>query len=297
MEKTLISPSDLANITSSALTYLVNSTNKPCLQIIPGSKTVASPSNSAEFGEAYSKLRLRQQDACVICYDQSGIEGAARLWWYLKAAAYTNVKILDGGLKLWETEAGEVEDYDADTENSEGTREFTLDYTKFTSQREVSLLSSDFSQLLVATSNNELTKGLLDNEGKVKSLRSLKEHFNAVKVRTDNSVSTVVSGELAGTLLLALHLLGVEQLSYLQVEGDLSLEASQSVKTNFYSIEEPMSSYLDCISESFKSQTEELERSPCMPIEYKTVNVKITQPEPEPNQGDAQQKNCLCIVQ
>ena len=47
-------------------------------------------------------------DTLVVAYDEAGEGGAARLWWLLRHFGHERVKVLDGGLRGWREEAGEL---------------------------------------------------------------------------------------------------------------------------------------------------------------------------------------------
>ena len=48
-------------------------------------------------------------DSGVVAYDEAGEGGAARLWWLLRHFGHDEVAVLDGGLRGWREEAGELE--------------------------------------------------------------------------------------------------------------------------------------------------------------------------------------------
>ncbi len=62
----------------------------------------------AAFAEAVEKLGLGDGMRFVV-YDASGLQGAPRVWWTLRAFGAANVKILDGGLPRWKAEGRALE--------------------------------------------------------------------------------------------------------------------------------------------------------------------------------------------
>lgn len=48
-------------------------------------------------------------DTRVVAYDEAGEGGAARLWWLLRHFGHDEVRVLDGGLRAWRAEGGELE--------------------------------------------------------------------------------------------------------------------------------------------------------------------------------------------
>ncbi len=60
------------------------------------------------FAEAVGALGLRR-DATIVCYDTFGIRAAARVWWTLRVMGFSQVFVLDGGLKAWRADGRPVE--------------------------------------------------------------------------------------------------------------------------------------------------------------------------------------------
>ena len=60
------------------------------------------------FAEAAGALGLRR-DLPTVVYDAHGIFSAPRVWWTLRAMGFTEVFVLDGGLKAWIAEGRPLE--------------------------------------------------------------------------------------------------------------------------------------------------------------------------------------------
>jgi hypothetical protein len=250
---------------------------------------VRPPSSLAEFKSTFSLLRFTQKNVCIVCYDQVGIEASARLWWYLKAASFTNVKILDGGLERWDHDI--IDGYGEECLSATTKTEVEVQPSMFTSYADIRLLSADSSQLILTTKGS-FTEGLFDVEGCLLSAALLMEHFVSHKLHVDDAVLTVVGGEVACSLLLALHLAGLKRLSLLEDQDDTAMKKSDlASKCSFYSIEEPLSSYFDCCSVDSNLSADH------RPIEYKTVNVAVGRRIEKEIDAEVQQKNCHCVVQ
>ena len=71
----------------------------------PGRHPLPSPS---AFRDRMAELGLRDGDEAVV-YDDSGGTIAARLWWMLDDLGFRQVRVLNGGVPSWATEAGEVD--------------------------------------------------------------------------------------------------------------------------------------------------------------------------------------------
>ena len=59
------------------------------------------------------------QDTLVVAYDEAGEGGAARLWWLLRHFGHRNVTVLDGGLRGWRKQGGELRAGDERTETGD----------------------------------------------------------------------------------------------------------------------------------------------------------------------------------
>jgi rhodanese-related sulfurtransferase len=289
MDKTLITCAELDCIFSTEHPYLISVTSNAQFNLIPGSVCVRPPSSLAEFKSTFSLLRFTQKNVCIVCYDQVGIEASARLWWYLKAASFTNVKILDGGLRRWEHDI--MEGYSEECLSATVKIEVEVQPSMFTSYADIRFLSADSSQLILTTKES-FTQGLFDGEGCMLSTDLLKEHFVSHKLCVDDGVLTVVGGEAACSLLIALHLTGLKRLSLLEDGDDApAMKSDMASKASFYSIEEPLSSYFDCCSVDSNISTDN------RPIEYKTVNGEVGRRVEKEIDPEVQQKNCHCVVQ
>lgn len=60
------------------------------------------------FAEVAGRLGL-SRDTTVVAYDSFGVRAAARVWWTLRTMGFTDVFVLDGGLKAWRSEGRPVE--------------------------------------------------------------------------------------------------------------------------------------------------------------------------------------------
>ena len=59
------------------------------------------------FGAAARRAGIGQA-TLVVAYDEAAEGGAARLWWLLRHFGHANVTVLDGGLRGWREEGGEL---------------------------------------------------------------------------------------------------------------------------------------------------------------------------------------------
>lgn len=66
----------------------------------------------AAFAEAAGNLGLGREHTIVV-YDAHGIYSAPRVWWTLRAMGFSQVFVLDGGLKAWVAEGRAIETAEA----------------------------------------------------------------------------------------------------------------------------------------------------------------------------------------
>lgn len=66
----------------------------------------------AAFAEAAGNLGLGREHTIVV-YDAHGIYSAPRVWWTLRAMGYSQVFVLDGGLKAWVAEGRAIDTAEA----------------------------------------------------------------------------------------------------------------------------------------------------------------------------------------
>jgi thiosulfate/3-mercaptopyruvate sulfurtransferase len=66
------------------------------------------PLPDAEVFEAAARRAGIGHDTLVVAYDEMAEGGAARLWWLLRHVGHESVTVLDGGLRGWREEGGEL---------------------------------------------------------------------------------------------------------------------------------------------------------------------------------------------
>ncbi|HEX6653536.1 MAG TPA: sulfurtransferase [Thermoleophilaceae bacterium] len=66
------------------------------------------PLPRADDFEAAARRAGIGKDTLVVAYDEAGEGGAARLWWLLRHFGHDDVTVLDGGLRAWREEGGEL---------------------------------------------------------------------------------------------------------------------------------------------------------------------------------------------
>ncbi|WP_170251814.1 sulfurtransferase [Aquimarina intermedia] len=65
--------------------------------------------NKEKLEALFRKLGIKNDDLLIV-YDDKGSADASRLWWVLKNYNFESVRILNGGLKAWETIEGAMND-------------------------------------------------------------------------------------------------------------------------------------------------------------------------------------------
>jgi thiosulfate/3-mercaptopyruvate sulfurtransferase len=66
------------------------------------------PLPAADAFEAAARRAGIGHDTLVVAYDEAAEGGAARLWWLLRHFGHDDVTVLDGGLRGWREEGGEL---------------------------------------------------------------------------------------------------------------------------------------------------------------------------------------------
>jgi thiosulfate/3-mercaptopyruvate sulfurtransferase len=66
------------------------------------------PLPSADAFEAAARRAGIGRGSPVVAYDEAGEGGAARLWWLLRHFGHSSATVLDGGLRAWREEGGEL---------------------------------------------------------------------------------------------------------------------------------------------------------------------------------------------
>jgi thiosulfate/3-mercaptopyruvate sulfurtransferase len=66
------------------------------------------PLPDAHDFEAAARRAGISNDTLVVAYDEAGEGGAARLWWLLRHFGHRDVTVLDGGLRAWREDGGEL---------------------------------------------------------------------------------------------------------------------------------------------------------------------------------------------
>ena len=74
------------------------------------------PLPDVEQFEAAARRAGIGQDTLVVAYDEAAEGGAARLWWLLRHFGHDAVTVLDGGLRGWREEGGELRSGDEEIE-------------------------------------------------------------------------------------------------------------------------------------------------------------------------------------
>jgi thiosulfate/3-mercaptopyruvate sulfurtransferase len=66
------------------------------------------PLPDADAFEGAARRAGISEHSLVVAYDEAGEGGAARLWWLLRHFGHAHVTVLDGGLRAWREEGGEL---------------------------------------------------------------------------------------------------------------------------------------------------------------------------------------------
>ncbi|WP_321446426.1 3-mercaptopyruvate sulfurtransferase [uncultured Cohaesibacter sp.] len=191
---------------------------------------------SAElFSAELSKMGISDGQTVVV-YDGLGLSSAPRLWWTFRIMGVKDVYILDGGLPKWKDEKRPVTDeirtrapgrFNAELDH-EAVRNFD-DMLKAIKDDGVEIVDArseerwrgiapeprpHLSSGRMPGSKNVPFNGLVDDNGQLKDVASLKEHFVEAGVDLSKPIITSCgSGATAAILFLALDTMGQKKLS------------------------------------------------------------------------------------
>jgi thiosulfate/3-mercaptopyruvate sulfurtransferase len=187
------------------------------------------------FAEAAGKLGL-SRDTTIVAYDTFGVRAAARVWWTLRVMGFTDVFVLDGGLKAWIAEGRPVEADEVTPKSTTVTPDFhpvlvrSIDDVR-------AILTSGAAQMVDARggarfraevpepraglrsghmpgARNLPFDSLLTADGHLKSVAELAPLFDTAQVDLDQPiVATCGSGITASVVALALARLGREEIA------------------------------------------------------------------------------------
>ena len=202
-----------------------------------------------QFQASVRSWGVRSGDA-VVAYDDSGNQAAARLWWLLRNAGFSDVYLLDGGLAAWrgagfDVESGERKAAPGDVVLTDGALP-VIDAGEAASWGQRGLLldarageryRGDFEPVdpragHIPGAVSAPTTGNLGADGKFLSPAALRERFTGLGVRAD--VPTAVycgSGVTAAHEIAALEIAGFPAALYPGSFSEWSNNASNPVVT------------------------------------------------------------------
>jgi thiosulfate/3-mercaptopyruvate sulfurtransferase len=187
------------------------------------------------FAQAAGRLGL-SRDAVIVTYDTFGVRAAARVWWTLKAMGFSNVFVLDGGLRAWRDEGRPVEPGDVIPARTTVSADFRPELVRGLEDIRA-LVDSRAAQIVDARGGPRfraevpepragLRAGhmpgalslpfdtLLAPDGRMKPLPAVRSAFEAAGVDLASPiVTTCGSGITASVLALALARLGREDVA------------------------------------------------------------------------------------
>ena len=187
------------------------------------------------FAQAAGRLGL-SPDATIVAYDTFGVRAAARVWWTLKVMGFSNVFVLDGGLRGWRAEGRPVESGEVVPPPTTVTAAFHPELVRGL-QDVRDLVDSGAAQIVDARSGprfraeapepraglrsghmpgarNLPFDGLLETDGRMKPLAAIRSAFEVADVNLSRPiVTTCGSGITASVLALALARLGREDVA------------------------------------------------------------------------------------
>lgn len=247
MSHHLISAPDLSTQVPSRTIIVLHCVPSPnvVLQSVPGAIVFVTPSDSKSLVQELNRVKATTKKQRIICLATEGVEEAARTWWFLVTAGYRAVSVLNGGFNAWKLlglPSSYIEHY---SRTSQRLSDHFLRLNSSINSKDV--LKMD-AQLLYTSPGDEMVCDLLTPEGLIRPKEELENVFQSFDVQLDGGRVTHTSGEMAGTLLLALRLVGLKRLILddQQVESSYLSNTSKSCRSEISSMQdEPLTSYLD----------------------------------------------------
>lgn len=186
----------------------------------------------AKLTDAVRMLGINDGDTVVV-YDDIGSQSAARAWWLFRHAGLDKVYVLDGGLKAWRNadrplQAGDVLPTPGDAHLSWGKMPIikTEDVQAFSEEgilvdaRAHTRYNGEEEPLdpvggHIPTALNLPSTVLTDDDGKFLSIEELRKIFDDAGIAGPKPVVAYCgSGVTASTLMLGLHLAGIDAALY-----------------------------------------------------------------------------------
>jgi thiosulfate/3-mercaptopyruvate sulfurtransferase len=188
-----------------------------------------------DFARAAGALGLGR-DTTIVVYDSYGVRAAARVWWTLRAMGFTDVVVLDGGLKAWLAEDRAIESGEPAPPSVAVEPAFTPALVRNLEQV-VDLIGAGTAQIIDARGGarfrgevpepraglrsghmpgalNLPFDALLEMDGRMKRVPEIRSAFEAAGADLSKPiVTTCGSGITASVLALALARLGREDVA------------------------------------------------------------------------------------
>lgn len=295
MTQHLISASELATHLPSRTVIVLHCvlTCNVILQSVPGAVVFVVPTDTQSLLEEINRTKATIKKQRVICLSTEGVEEASRTWWYLVTAGYKAVSVLNGGFKAWLAlgyPSTRIEHFLRASQSFKGyfvRRESSADI-KETGKSETDL------QFLSTLPGDELIDDLLTPEGLLKPVDELVLILKESSVNLGDDVQTLAFGERAGTLLLALKLVGLNRLALAEDGPDPSFGRLQKhvLSGGYCSLKnEPLTSYVE-VSQDFMT-----------PISFTEIDLYngahnftvLKGPSDTPNLSTSKGGNCACV--
>lgn len=166
---------------------------------------------------AYMELLGLKHEAEIVCFSKWGIEDAARIWWVLAMHSYTSVHIINSSVKALQRLGHALV---AQPKQLEDVMPILLETDRILTKEE-SLPQGERVVNLDTTAEATKYIALLTKDAALKPTRDIE----TILVHLTADTVVVLSGELAGTLLLALTLIGHRNLYWVFGKRTLTAKA------------------------------------------------------------------------
>lgn len=214
-------------------------------------------------------LALNPGEKSILCYQETGVDVAAQVWWLLQVVGCQQALVLDSGLLTYQAKGGIVIDQFPTEEDLADTADVEIDRSRYKTDTEVrELISANVRNFQMLDTEGyylgaiNCPASLLLSDGvSVGEAEAVKLVLSGLGAKHDPLNTTIVIGKSAATVLLALASLGMRNLCLGIVNRDKeefldipvlerrSAEPTASYRTEFFSFQSGNTEFFDAVDE------------------------------------------------
>lgn len=214
-------------------------------------------------------MSLNPGDLSILCYQESGVDIAAQIWWLLQVVGCQRVLVLDSGLQAYQAAGGAVTNQPfLEAELADNT-DVEIDRSRYKTDAEVrDLISANVRNCQMLDTEGHYLGAvncpaslLLSDSVSVGEAEAVKLVLSGLGAKHEPLYTTIVIGKCAPTVLLALASLGMRNLCLGIVNRETdefldipvlerrSADATASFRTEFFSFQSGNTEFFDAVDE------------------------------------------------